>query len=56
MMIEKSNLGERLGKRIKLNVEEYEKILFSGEHLAWDHPSAGRFKFEGVQNAKRVYS
>lgn len=55
MMAQKSKVGERLGKRVKLSVEEYERLMYSRETVHWDQPTYSHFKFEGICDNERVY-
>ena len=55
-MAQMSRIGERLGKRVKLSVEEYERLMYSDEPGNWDQPTFSHFKFEGVRDNERVYA
>jgi hydroxymethylglutaryl-CoA synthase len=56
MMAQKLKVGERLEKRVKLSVEEYERLMYSRETVRWNQPTYSHFKFEGVRDNERVYA
>ena len=56
MMAQKSKVGERLEKRVKLSVEEYERLMYSRETVQWNQPTYGHFKFEGIRDNERIYA
>lgn len=56
IMAQKLKVGERLGKRVKLSIEEYERLMYSREAVRWNQPTYSHFKFEGVRDNERVYA